>query len=222
MNLRKAALACLGIAGACLIIAGCGGGDLPDPSVDGSPAADAGSGPPPEIGNSAGRPAAPAVAPGRLVSADTPAKTDESTEAPAAAADSPRAGQPQRSEGSSVTAEMLAMATNPSAGPASPAAAASGPSMGGAGGTPSQMQQMMGSQGASRPGAAGCLHGDPERRHARQLSRRLLGARPLRAHHLLHLGGRGARSAHRRAGGGGGRRGRAGGAGWWPSRAFQQ
>jgi hypothetical protein len=155
MKLRRAALACLGIAGACVIIAGCGGGDLPDPSVDGSPAAaDAGAaGPPTEIGIPPGAPGPGSAppAPQKLAAADAPPKTEEPAEEPAAA-EPEKPANPQRNEGNSTTAEMLAMASNPSAGPAATGpAAAPGSGSPGSGMPPGMQQTMMGSPGGSRP-----------------------------------------------------------------------
>jgi hypothetical protein len=139
----------LGVAGVCLMVTGCGGGDVPDASSEGQVATHSA----PAAG------AAPAEAPAaaqidgeKVAQAGEPAKSEETpaeaaapgaapSPAPAAPA-APAAGsdeetaaaspKPEEGKGNSNTAEMLAMATGPPAG-ASPDAAPSAPSTPGAG-----------------------------------------------------------------------------------------
>src|SRR5438552_3480145 len=107
MKAWTACLARLGIAGACLLVTGCGGGDVPDASSDGQAASDAGSAS--GVGAAAGR--------GRkLAEGDqAPAAEESPAEAASPAQGSPAAPKGQQGQGNSTTAEMLAMATGPSA-----------------------------------------------------------------------------------------------------------
>jgi hypothetical protein len=133
-------LARLGIAGACFLVTGCGGSDVPDASSDGQAATDGG-------GAAAG--GGPKVAEG-----DQGAKADEaSTDAPAPApgGEGPAAApKPQQGQGNS-TADMLAMATTPGGG-SSPPAGGSTPAPGNTPGTPGTPG---GPGSATRPGGPG-------------------------------------------------------------------
>jgi hypothetical protein len=108
-------LARLGIAGACFIVAGCGGGDVPDASSDGQATTAGASTEPSQV------PAATAGA--KIAANDEQApKADEAAAEPSAPAQAPEPESPpanaKKEEGkaSSKTAEMLAMATGPSGG----------------------------------------------------------------------------------------------------------
>jgi hypothetical protein len=168
-------LARLGVAGACLIVTGCGGGDVPDASSDGQAATEGASG---------GAPS-PAAAPneGAKIAANenqTP-KADEPAAEPAAPAQAqepespPATAKAQESKGNSKTAEMLAMATGPSGDGSSPPADESAPPAGGStppantpapGGSPAPGGQGgppggPGGGGAGRPGMGGSPQGRP-------------------------------------------------------------
>ncbi len=102
----------LGVSGALAIAAGCGSGDVPDPSSDSQAAADpAASGGGPQMPAGAAAPA-PIVAP-KVAARDEPeskpeeAKSDEAT----AEATPPPSGANPAPDKNSATAEMLAMAT---------------------------------------------------------------------------------------------------------------
>jgi hypothetical protein len=161
-------LARLGVAGACLIVTGCGGGDVPDASSDGQAAT---------AGASGGAPS-PAAAPneGAKIAANenqTP-KADEPAAEPAAPAQAqepespPATAKAQESKGNSKTAEMLAMATGPSGDGSSPPADESAPPAGGS--TPpadtpapggSAAPGGPGAGGPGRPGMGGAPQGRP-------------------------------------------------------------
>jgi hypothetical protein len=152
-------LARLGIAGACLIVTGCGGGDVPDASSDGQAATEGASGgvPSPAAASSAG----PKVA----ANDDQAAKADEPAAEPAAPAQAqepespPASAKAQESKGNSKTAEMLAMATGPSAGSSSPPADDSAPPAGGSTNPPADTPAPGGSAASGgqggRPGGPG-------------------------------------------------------------------
>jgi len=120
-------LARLGIAGACFIVTGCGGSDVPDASSDGQAATESPSGGAP--------PAEPAANAGAKVAAndDQAAKADEPAAEPAAPAQAqeseppPAGAKKDEAKGNSKTAEMLAMATGPSGGGSNPPADGSAP-----------------------------------------------------------------------------------------------
>jgi hypothetical protein len=162
-------LARLGIAGACFIVTGCGGGDVPDASSDGQAATESASG---------GARPAPAANAGAKIAAndDQAAKADEPAAEPSAPAQAqepeppPANAKTQESKGNSKTAEMLAMATGPSGGSNPPADGSAPPAdgstspPGGSGansspGGPAAPGAQGGSppagQGASGPGQAG-------------------------------------------------------------------
>jgi hypothetical protein len=147
MNAWRTWLARLGLAGACALIGGCGGG-VPDPSADpqasAEPAADGGAAP---IGPKAD--AAPPAAAPETASADAPKaeapQPDAAAPAPAQAENSP----PAKAQGGSTTAEMLAMAT----GPGNP----SPPASGGGASAPSAPQG-----GGAQPPAAGAPGAPPQ------------------------------------------------------------
>jgi hypothetical protein len=124
-------LARLGVAGACLIVTGCGGGDVPDASSDGQAATEGASGGEPSPA------AAPSAGPKIAANDDQVAKAEEPAAEPAAPAQAqepespPASAKAQESKGNSKTAEMLAMATGPSGGSSSPPADESAPPAGG-------------------------------------------------------------------------------------------
>jgi hypothetical protein len=107
-------LARLGIAGACFLVTGCGGSDVPDASDDGQAAA--GGAPDAAVaGGGVPAPAAPVEEP-KVAQEETAAGTD--AVAATRPAPAPEAETPVASEGQakSSTAEMLALATAPPAG----------------------------------------------------------------------------------------------------------
>jgi hypothetical protein len=155
-----------GVSGALLIVAGCGSGDIPDPSSDSQASVDPGvsaAAPPAPV-------AAPAAAPETRVAAadESPAKPEESKpeEAPAAAEATPPAAS-STPDKNSATAEMLAMATGgqpganpnaPASGDAAPggaAAPAPGPANGGPPGAAGRMGMPGMGMGPNAPGAGG-------------------------------------------------------------------
>jgi len=176
-------LAGMGLAGACLMSAGCGGGDVPDPGADNSAATDSA---PEGGGGPAPAPAAPVGGQAAAVAArqkgQAPAATkddpdaEEKKDATQASSENPPAA---KAEGGSATAEMLAMATGnqtasggsqPSGG--GPGAPGQNPrSGGGPGGGPSgyaaqmqaagQMQGRPGGMPAGYPGGGGPAGGPP-------------------------------------------------------------
>jgi hypothetical protein len=123
-------LARLGIAGACFLVIGCGGGDVPDASSDGQAATEGASG------------GAPAPAPAANAGANLAANDDQATKADEPAAEPSAPAQAQEPEppaanakkdeakGNSKTAEMLAMATGPSGGGSNPPADGAPPANG--------------------------------------------------------------------------------------------
>ena len=125
-------LARLGIAGACLLVTGCGGSDIPDASDDGQAATESA----PNAGAGGGAPAAAAPVEGPKVVQGEPAPGAD--EAPAAATPKTSAPEPEtptdtpasaEGAGKSSTAEMLAMANGPAAGSSNaPATDSSAPS----------------------------------------------------------------------------------------------
>jgi len=121
-------LARLGIAGACFLVTGCGGSDIPDASDDGQASSESA----PNAGAGGG---APAAVEGPKVAQAEPAPGAE--EAPAATPAPSRATEPEapadaptsaEGQGKSSTAEMLALATGPTAGSNASAADAATPS----------------------------------------------------------------------------------------------
>jgi hypothetical protein len=120
----------LAIVGTCFLVAGCGGGDIPDASDDGQASTERA----PAAGG--GAPAAPAPIEGpKVAQGDAAASGAEPSAAePAAPAQAPEpetpaaAPAPSESQGNSSTAEMLAIATGPSGG--SNAAGGSAPAAG--------------------------------------------------------------------------------------------
>ena len=126
-------LARLGIAGACLLVTGCGGSDVPDASNEGQAATESA----PDAGGA--RAAAPAAAPiegEKVAQADEAPKAEEAAAEPATPAPAPEteppadSPKPPEGKGSSSTAEMLAMATGPSSGGADAAPGGSTPPAG--------------------------------------------------------------------------------------------
>ena len=106
-------LAGIGLAAACLMFTGCGGGDVADPGSDHSAAADSApdTGEPPAPAPAGGGKAAPVVAQNEGQAASAPkedADADDKKDAAQASSENPSA---TKSEGGSATAEMLAMAT---------------------------------------------------------------------------------------------------------------
>jgi len=106
-------LAGIGLAAACLMFTGCGGGDVADPGSDHSAAADSApdTGEPPAPAPAGGGKAAPVVAQNKGRAASAPkedADADDKKDAAQASSENPSA---TKSEGGSATAEMLAMAT---------------------------------------------------------------------------------------------------------------
>ena len=118
-------LARLGIAGACFIVTGCGGGDVPDASSDGQAVTESTSGTAPQP--------APAANEGAKIAAnEVPAPNGDEAAAeptpPVQEPESPPANaKKEEAKGSSKTAEMLAMATGPSGGGSNPPADGSAP-----------------------------------------------------------------------------------------------
>ena len=162
-----------GVSGALLIVAGCGSGDIPDPSSDSQAAADPGA--------SGGSPPVPVAAPAppadtKVAADEGTAKPDESKpdETPATAdASPPPSSSSPAPDKNSATAEMLAMATGgqpgananpPANGDAAPAAG-SGPAGGagppGGGSRPGMpgMPGMPGGMANMRPNAPGAGSG---------------------------------------------------------------
>jgi hypothetical protein len=121
-------LARLGIAGACFLVTGCGGGNVPDASSEGSAATESA----PSAGGGGGAPAAPpaAVEGPKVAQTDRAPKTEEAPAEPPAATPAPEPEAPAaapKAQGNSSTQEMLAMATGPGAGGSPPAAGAAPP-----------------------------------------------------------------------------------------------
>ena len=103
----------IGLAAACLMFTGCGGGDVADPGSDHSAAVDSApdTGEPPAPAPAGGGKAAPVVAQNKGQAASAPkenADADDKKDAAQAPSENPPA---TKSEGGSATAEMLAMAT---------------------------------------------------------------------------------------------------------------
>jgi hypothetical protein len=135
------AIARLGITGACVLAIGCGGGDVPDTSTEGRPAAgeaaasgDAGPASEPKTEVASAEPAQSAPKAAAAGKEEEAAPSEPSTPAAAQA--------PAKKEGGSTTAEMYALATTPSTG-ANPPAAGAAPNAPAAGAPPA---------GASGPG----------------------------------------------------------------------
>jgi hypothetical protein len=174
-------LARLGIAGACLMVTGCGGGDVPDASSEGQAATEKAPAP------GAAPAEAPAAAPvegEKVASADPPPKNEETPAepvtpspaaapgtapaAPPAASDEETAAaspKPEESKGNSNTAEMLAMATGPAgpspdaapggSTPSTPGAGNAAPAAPGSGGPGGPAGGPGGAMGMKRPGGPG-------------------------------------------------------------------
>ena len=126
-------LARLGIAGACLLVTGCGGSDIPDASNDGQAAA--GGAP---VARAAEAPAAAPVEGPKVAQADEAPKAEEvapaepTSPSPAPEPETPaNSPKPEEGKGNSSTAEMLAMATGPAGGGSTSSAGGSAPSTGG-------------------------------------------------------------------------------------------
>jgi hypothetical protein len=140
MKLWLSWTASLGMAGACMVAIGCGGGGVPDTSNEGQPVAG---------GAATSDNAAPAPEPTPEV-ASAPAKEKDEAAAPAEEPSKPAASQaPAKKEGGSATAEMLALATTPSTAPNQPAGGGAGAAENAAGGAPPQPG------GAAGPGQMG-------------------------------------------------------------------
>lgn len=157
--------ACLGVAGACLVWSGCGGGDVPDPESDENAAT--------ESSPAAGGENPPAVAQNKSAAAEGEAeekegaapavpaaaasKVAEPTEETASADGTEGAAPAAKGETGSATSEMLAMA-NSSAGSAKEESAEAKSGQGGPGG-PGGMPGMMMPPGAGGPGGPGGMPG---------------------------------------------------------------
>ena len=152
--------ASIGLAATCLMLTGCGVGDVADPGSDHSAAADSASdtGEPPAPVPAGGGKAAPVVAQnkGRAASApkeDADADADDKKDAAQASSENPPA---TKSEGGSATAEMLAMATGGQTGsggaqpPAGGAAPGQNPQPGGGAQAPAPPSGMGGYAEAMR------------------------------------------------------------------------
>jgi hypothetical protein len=153
MTLRKQCSAWLGLAGACLFVIGCGGGDVPDPESD----SQAASGSAPAGGGAPA--AAPAAAPA-VAAADAP-KAQEAAPADAPPAQSEPPKDQPKGQGGSTTTEMLALAGGNSPAPPAEAAPAAPGAPGGAappGGAPPNAgpgARGGGMQGMTPPGGSG-------------------------------------------------------------------
>ena len=154
MLFRNKCSAWLGLAGACLFVIGCGGGDVPDPGSD----AKAADGNTPGGGGARPQAAAPAQA---VAAADQP-KADEAAPAQGQGGDASK-DQSKGQGGNSTTSEMLALSGGPSSPPAGggsetppPAApgapAPGGPPAPGGGGGPGPGPNGPGAGGGGSPG----------------------------------------------------------------------
>jgi len=147
MNRRNTWLLCLGLSGAGLLFAGCGGSNVPDPESDSRAATDGAPG-------AGGAPAGPAPA----AAAPAVAEGGEAAKAEEAQPAQPKADAPAKGQGGGTTNEMLAMATTPGApappgGAPPPAGGAPGPGGAPAPATPGGGAPMPG--GGMGPGAPG-------------------------------------------------------------------
>jgi hypothetical protein len=156
-------LARLGIVGICIMAMGCGGG-VPDPGSDEQAASE--SSPPPESGGGAPAPP-PRLQVAKGPAAPAPKAVEEAAEeTPAPAADEEKAAAQPKSEGSSATAEMLAMASNSAPGGttqpgtgATPATAPGTPPGAMGGGMPGRPGGPGGPGGMGGPGGPGGMGG---------------------------------------------------------------